>query len=466
MARQWWQFSNWPDDPEPNAVEIWAPDTLPKPCTIIRQEWLNQFVAWKYYLMHDGPPDSNTWWLRAYGDGTPPSWNNVVAVGHNQYGTQFGSCGLQTRGFWEWVSTLEVNGSGFSPNLHRVPLPSYPANENAYIDNGGRGFSAGSAFAAYKYQDRYDRWFLDLQKPPEAFEHNGYTQVTRNPTIQKPWELVLNLHQHLTAPNPTTDYNTLKQYYLWLLRYRFDSMSVMFDNQAPLVEIGDLYGWWYGSNGSWAPHTHSQVPTFPFPHYRDPNTGEYVRDTHPYANSDGGVYSNYLMNGVGCGWNGGNDRSATNCIVRQIDACWLTDTNYRYALISMEDKYDTERFKNPPASIPLPNQYGYCHATFELPTYINLNAPDSVIVNLHGGGIAGSGWIGTPDPEADDDDHHNAIYATQSIRLVSYPYDIIPDAYKGPDWPTVSEEDEHGVAIEVPYLSNDRHNRWLDNQAQ
>lgn len=477
MARKWWQFSNWPDgtsgdapdvkDQDPNAVEEWAPNSLPKPCTLFRQEWLNQFVAWKYYLTRASPPDASTWWLKAY-DGSPPAWCNTVMVNGGR-----ADCGLQNPGFWEWLATLDTGGSAMYPGLHMIPLPN-PAPggtlEVTPANNAQRGFVAGQAFAARKFQPYgpSGNWDLDLPLPPLLYLGSRHVTVNNNiHSYGTEWTLAgANLQAVLTGNEQSetdAENGLFFASFLWQIRNRFDSMSVMFDNQAPIVEIGDRYGWWYDETNGWEPHTHSKYSTYPIPSYRDPNTNELVRDVWPYANSDGGTYTNFLMNGVGCGWGGGKSRVAVNDIVRQIDACWLTDTNYRYALISMEDKDDPERFQNPPGGVPLPDQYGYCHAAFELPTYINLNTPASVIVNVLGGGVGGSGWIGTPDLEADEDYDSNAIYAERSIRLVSYPYDIIPDAYKGPDWPTVSEEDEHGDAVVVPYLSNDRHNRWLDN---
>lgn len=463
MARRWWQFSNWPDgrsgsDPnqtglDPNAVEEWRPDTLPNPCTIWRVEWLNQFVAWKYYLTHQ-LPTSSTWWLKA---------NNTTDFPMvSPYSSRVG---LQSPRFWEWLATLETGGSAMFPDMHMIPLPdSVPGGllEVTPANNAQRGFTVGQAFAARRFQPYGSggSWYLDLPLPPTLYQGSRHVTVNNNihaygsemTLLGKNLQVVLtdNEQSETAAEN-----GMFPASFLWQIRNRFDSLAVYSESMASIVEIGDLYGWWYSDSGQWEKHTSSQEPTYPFPSYYDPETGEDVRDTWPYERSGGGVGPIWL-HGVGCRWNGGRNRIANNCIVRQIDAYLMTDMNYRYALISMEDP---DNFQNPPASIPTPSQYGYCHAAFELPTYIDLDNPGSLIINVQNGGVAGSGWIGTPDPEGEWDDNPDAIFGQRDIQLVSYPYDDLPDVFKGPGWPMTSD----GQGAQVPLYPNDRHNRWLDN---
>lgn len=60
MAKNWWQYENWPDGTSgdnpnltgqnPDAVVAWPAGTDPKPCTVFRTAWLNQFIGWARYV--------------------------------------------------------------------------------------------------------------------------------------------------------------------------------------------------------------------------------------------------------------------------------------------------------------------------------------------------------------------------------------------------------------------------------
>lgn len=58
MARRWWQYTDWD-----GTVAEWPAGTFPHPCTVFRQQWINQFFSWKWYVerSYSAPTWVSTW---------------------------------------------------------------------------------------------------------------------------------------------------------------------------------------------------------------------------------------------------------------------------------------------------------------------------------------------------------------------------------------------------------------------
>ncbi len=119
MAKQWWQYANWPDGTSgsnpnltgqnPDAVVDWPSGTAPKPCTVFRTAWLNQFIGWARYVS----TESMSAISQGHNVQSASFWNENLrpALNHNEDG----------------YLCKTYSNSDIAPNGQFVPIPLTPS---------------------------------------------------------------------------------------------------------------------------------------------------------------------------------------------------------------------------------------------------------------------------------------------------------------------------------------------------
>lgn len=453
MSRQWWQYKNWPDGTsgsnpnvtgqDPNAVELWPAGTLPNQCTMLRAAWLNQFLAWRNYISQTR---KSSWpdWITAYHIDGQHYWND----GWLPFGA---GCALQDPSFWNSFGTLDKNTTRILRlpfvGIEHEPEDGQEEGETEWVSD----FVSGAEFDAlpdgYSPGDAVDLDDIGLYQPASYLSNNPPTLVRHGS----------NLHNILP--------------YIFLqIRSNFDKDGAVemyygpYNNDygyAGLIAIGGQVGRHYerdGEHWSWGPTNYSRYPTGPFPRYELPGGHERATWDYPkYKKVNGVNYRIHFHNSsyVGARISGAiqGEQSGYSSLeyITAFDAWLATELNYRHAIASFGKPSDS-----PGGGYVHTDKGGFCHATFELPTYLNLDNPPSRIIAVGRLGNGDSSFI-----------EQFGTDVNRRVEHFIYPYERIPDEFKGPDWPMVNVHDEDsGDDVQVPYLANDRHNRWLDEQSQ